>query len=73
MAAEHIGTEPVLILNKTDLIQRDADTLDTLKHYAALGYQTPTTHHQMSDASDLLSDQPQDLVLVGQSGVGNLR
>ena len=58
-------------LNKTDLIQRDADTLDTLKHYAALGYQTLTTHHQMSDASDLLRViNHRTLVLVGQSGVG---
>ncbi len=71
VAAEHIGTEPVLVLNKTDLIQRDADSLDTLKHYAALGYQTLTTHHQMSDASDLLRViNHRTLVLVGQSGVG---
>ena len=45
--------------------------MDTLKQYSALGYRTITTHHQMSDASDLLGlINQQTLVLVGQSGVG---
>lgn len=71
VAAEHIGTEPVLVLNKADLIRAESGLEKTLEHYAALGYRTLTTHHKMRDASNLMElINQQTLVLVGQSGVG---
>ena len=71
VAAEHIGSEPVLVLNKADLIDEQSDVYRALEQYAGLGYRTLTTHHEMSDASDLLAlINQQTLVLVGQSGVG---
>lgn len=70
VAAEHIDVEPVLILNKADLLV-DSSQRDQLQHYAALGYRTLETHCNQADASDLHSlINGQTLVLVGQSGVG---
>jgi ribosome biogenesis GTPase len=70
IAAEHISVEPVLVLNKSDLIT-DTSLFDLIARYEALGYRTLTTHHHMPDASDLLEVIGQrTLVLVGQSGVG---
>ena len=66
-----MDTEPVLVLNKADLIHADSDIKENLEHFGALGYRTLTTHHEMGDASDLLAlISQQTLVLVGQSGVG---
>lgn len=71
VAAEHMDTEPVLVLNKADLIHADSNIKENLEHFGALGYRTLTTHHEMGDASDLLAlISQQTLVLVGQSGVG---
>jgi len=70
VAAEHMGVEAALILNKADLIN-DSALAEQLACYAALGYRTLTTHQGMPDASDLaqlIGDST--VVLVGQSGVG---
>ena len=70
VAAEHIGVEAALVLNKADLLN-DAFWPEQLEQYAALGYRTLTTHHGMSDGSDLASLIGRStVVLVGQSGVG---
>jgi ribosome biogenesis GTPase / thiamine phosphate phosphatase len=70
IAAEHMTVEPVLVLNKTDLIT-DSTLPDELARYEGLGYRTLTTDHHMPDATDLLNVIGQrTLVLVGQSGVG---
>ncbi|MEK9920200.1 MAG: ribosome small subunit-dependent GTPase A, partial [Luminiphilus sp.] len=70
VAAEHIGVEAALVLNKADLL-KDAVWPEQLEHYAALGYRTLITHHGMSDASDLAGlIGTNTVVLVGQSGVG---
>ena len=70
VAAEHVGVEPVVILNKADLLA-DSSLRDQLQHYSALGYQTLETHRNLADASDLHSlINGHTLVLVGQSGVG---
>ena len=71
VAAEHMGIEPVLVLNKADLLRADSDIENTLERFGALGYRTLITHHEMSDTSHLLALISQHtLVLVGQSGVG---
>lgn len=70
VAAEHIGIEAALVLNKADLL-KDAFWPEQLEHYAALGYRTLITHHGMPDASDLAGlIGTNTVVLVGQSGVG---
>jgi len=70
VAAEHIGVEAALVLNKADLL-KDAFWPEQLEHYAALGYRTLITHHGMPDASDLAGlIGTNTVVLVGQSGVG---
>ena len=70
VAAAYIDVEPVLVLNKADLITGTALT-DQLAVYAALGYRTLITDHSMPHAQDLMEVIGDDtLILVGQSGVG---
>jgi ribosome biogenesis GTPase len=70
VAAAYIDVEPVLVLNKADLIT-DAALTDQLAVYAALGYRTLITDHNMPHAQDLIEVIGDDtLILVGQSGVG---
>ena len=70
VAAAYIDVEPVLVLNKADLIT-GTDLTDQLAVYAALGYRTLITDHSMSHAEDLMEVIGDDtLILVGQSGVG---
>ena len=71
VAAENIGVEAALVLNKADLLEPNDELAKQLCRYAALGYRTLTTHHELPDATDLTALIGQDtLVLVGQSGVG---
>ena len=71
VAAENMEVEAALVLNKADLIEPDDELARQLARYAALGYRTLTTHHELPDASDLEALIGHDtLVLVGQSGVG---
>ena len=70
VAAEHIGVEAALVLNKADLL-KDIRLPEQLEQYAALGYRTLTTHHDMPDGADLANlIGERTVVLVGQSGVG---
>ena len=71
VAAENMEVEATLVLNKADLLKPDDALTGLLDRYAALGYRTLTTHHELPDASDLTALIGHDtLVLVGQSGVG---
>ena len=71
VAAENMEVEATLVLNKADLLKPDDALMGLLDRYAALGYRTLTTHHELPDASDLTALIGHDtLVLVGQSGVG---
>ena len=71
VAAENMGVEAALVLNKADLITPDHALTHQLARYAALGYRTLVTHQDLPDASDLTALIGSDtLVLVGQSGVG---
>ncbi|CAM3847664.1 small ribosomal subunit biogenesis GTPase RsgA [Parendozoicomonas haliclonae] len=74
VAAEAVDIEPVLLLNKTDLIDetnRDY-LLDLLSTYRDLGYQVLTAstkaEHGLDAIKELLKDHTS--VFVGQSGVG---
>ena len=70
VAAAHIGVEAALVLNKADLL-KDTQLPEQLEQYAALGYRTLTTHHNMPDGADLEDlIGERTVVLVGQSGVG---
>jgi len=70
VAAEYMGVEAALVLNKADLLEDDTLRLQ-LEDYAALGYRTLVTHRNTPDATDLETLIGEDtLVLVGQSGVG---
>jgi ribosome biogenesis GTPase len=74
VAAETAGIEPLLLLNKTDLLGQPElkDTVDAvLEPYKALGYRVVTTSANRADLSalvDVLQDHVS--VFVGQSGVG---
>ncbi len=74
VAAEAVDIEPVLLLNKTDLIDetnRDY-LLNLMATYRDLGYQvltaSTTAEHELSAIQELLKDHTS--VFVGQSGVG---
>jgi ribosome biogenesis GTPase len=74
VAAEASGIEPVLLLNKVDLLDTDAgDYLrPLLEQYEALGYRvlkaSTTAAHGLDELKQLLKDRIS--VFVGQSGVG---
>lgn len=74
IAAEHTGIEPIILLNKTDLID-DANREDIenlLEVYPSLGYKVlraSTKHnHGLDELIDALANRVS--VFVGQSGVG---
>lgn len=73
-AAEATGIEPVLVLNKTDLLeQTDAGGAEaTFERYAALGYSvlhsSTVRHHGLDELRQSLKDRT--AVFAGQSGVG---
>lgn len=74
VAAENCGIEPILLLNKTDLITADNQDYfdDLLSTYEALGYQTMRVCSKESSSLKALTaflDQ-RISVFVGQSGVG---
>ena len=71
VAAENMGVEASLVLNKADLLDPGNYLMHQLARYTALGYRTLVTHHNLPDAHDLMALIGSDtLVLVGQSGVG---
>jgi ribosome biogenesis GTPase len=76
VAAETVGIEPVILLNKTDLLEQDEDldkSIDSLLAiYPGLGYQVLRASCQLSDGMTQLHAALKDRtsVFVGQSGVG---
>jgi len=74
VAAEHQGITPILVLNKSDLMDDDnRDTLlDMLTSYSALGYDCLQVSAYSGDGMGLLTDRLDRItsVFVGQSGVG---
>ena len=75
VAAETVGIEPVILLNKTDLLERDAtlraDMDALLAVYPGLGYRILETSSKTGGLEDLHAALRQRTsVFVGQSGVG---
>lgn len=73
VACANTDIEPVLLLNKTDLItDTNREALHTLlAHYANIGYATRMVSAQEKQLADLNAIiQQQTVVFVGQSGVG---
>lgn len=75
VAAEVVGIEPIILLNKTDLLTSDPalrDALDDLLAiYPELGYRVIRTSTKDSGLTDLHSAlHERTSVFVGQSGVG---
>ncbi|MCP5161094.1 MAG: small ribosomal subunit biogenesis GTPase RsgA [Hahellaceae bacterium] len=74
VACETTEITPILLLNKTDLLNDDnrEPILSMLARYDSLGYQTlqasTTTEHGLDELLDILKDRTS--VFVGQSGVG---
>jgi ribosome biogenesis GTPase len=75
VAAENVGIEPVILLNKTDLLAGD-DTLaqdmeDLLAPYPKLGYRVMYTSSKTGGLDELQATLAERTsVFVGQSGVG---
>ncbi len=72
VAAEAIGIEPVLLLNKIDLLKEQDPLLDVLARYEEIGYRilhASTTQEQGLEPLKRLLDEHTS-VFVGQSGVG---
>ncbi|MCB1679393.1 MAG: small ribosomal subunit biogenesis GTPase RsgA [Halioglobus sp.] len=75
VAAETIAIEPVIVLNKTDLLQRDSarrQQIDTLLAvYPTLGYRVLYTSSRRGGLEELRATLAGRIsVFVGQSGVG---
>lgn len=74
VTAENTGIQPVLVLNKSDLLDAAARTgLDErLAPYRAIGYPVVFTSARQAHGLDALREQLADhlSILVGQSGVG---
>ena len=74
VAAELIGTNPLLVINKSDLLDSDArKALDTrINVYAGIGYQVLYTSARTDDGIDSLAEalSGKISIFVGQSGVG---
>ncbi|AVJ56940.1 ribosome biogenesis GTPase RsgA [Idiomarina sp. OT37-5b] len=77
VACEDIGIEPILVLNKTDLLatldselQQEIETC--LSYYASMGYQVLRVSSATTDGlSELIAQLPgHTSIVVGQSGVG---
>jgi ribosome biogenesis GTPase len=75
VAAETVDIEPVILLNKTDLLQGDTDLQaamdDLLAIYPTLGYRvlrTSIKDDSLQNLHDALSEHTS--IFVGQSGVG---
>lgn len=76
VACESANIQPLLVLNKADLLAENSTALDLLKQYQTLGYQTCITQahaevdspYHVSQLTQILEGQT--VVFVGQSGVG---
>jgi ribosome biogenesis GTPase len=74
VAAELAGAMPLVVVNKSDLLDPQADDVsgDALREYAAIGYGTLlTSAREDSGIDDLVQAlSSRTSILVGQSGVG---
>jgi len=74
VAAEAVGIEPIVLLNKTDLLtgKKKTDIEQMMKFYESLGYQILQTsiHDEMSFNELKQVWSGRSSVFVGQSGVG---
>ncbi|MDG2046165.1 MAG: small ribosomal subunit biogenesis GTPase RsgA [Halioglobus sp.] len=75
VAAEAVGIEPVILLNKMDLLDSDPDLKQSLAEllaiYPSLGYRVLRTSIEDSELTELHSAlRERTSVFVGQSGVG---
>ncbi|GAA5016001.1 small ribosomal subunit biogenesis GTPase RsgA [Acinetobacter puyangensis] len=76
VACENADIQPLLVLNKADLLTTDSQANAFLEEYQKLGYDTCITHANAAEDSPYhpryLSQKIQDqtVVFVGQSGVG---
>lgn len=70
VACEQANIKPLLVLNKSDLLKENDELLTLLEEYRTLGYDTLTTsqHGDLTELSSKLTGQ--NVVFVGQSGVG---
>jgi len=73
-AAELAGIPPIIVVNKSDLLnpQERTELLSLLELYHRIGYETALVHTQSVDGIDPLRNKLKGQVsmLVGQSGVG---
>lgn len=72
VVAEHLGLEPLLLVNKCELIKADSTLPALLAHYEKLGYSVRFVSSKSGEGMETLR---QDLssgttIFVGQSGVG---
>ena len=74
VAAERLGIKPVIVFNKTDLLDSQdlASITGLLDYYARMDYSVIYTKYNDSSSTALLNQQLSHLtsVFVGQSGVG---
>ncbi|RYY80192.1 MAG: small ribosomal subunit biogenesis GTPase RsgA [Moraxellaceae bacterium] len=75
VACEQADIKPLLVLNKSDLLEQNDGLYQLLDEYQALGYETMLTSIGNSGSTQGLNDlkarlADQTVVFVGQSGVG---
>ncbi len=75
VASETVGIEPVIVLNKMDLLQRDPNLQARMEHllaiYPTLGYRILHTSSKQGGLDELHAAlRERTSVFVGQSGVG---
>ncbi|PSW12195.1 small ribosomal subunit biogenesis GTPase RsgA [Photobacterium sanctipauli] len=74
IAAETIGIEPLIVLNKVDLLDPESRTMveETLSLYQKIGYEIRYVSSDTGEGMDALKDDLKDRVSIfaGQSGVG---
>lgn len=70
VACEQAGIKPLLVLNKSDLLQENDELYQLLAEYQALGYETLLTNKNEGLENLKARLAQQTVVFVGQSGVG---
>ncbi len=72
VACEQADIQPLLVLNKSDLLKENDGLYQLLAEYEALGYETMLTSQHNKPDMDKLNQRiaNQTVVFVGQSGVG---
>lgn len=72
VAAENLSARSLIIINKTDLADKDTDLKSLLNEYRELGYQVIPTSTKDSESSSALRDELNNRtsIMVGLSGVG---